>query len=156
MQSKVTRTLFYEKISSPSRKPLCTQQALQEHYSHLWSKWNKIQWKLWHTGRICGQLRFALPATSNLPPFLFLPRHSCSWFWIHPCLHDNLTGYFLKFYWWLSKLTCGMRKVKQMCGSLPLQVYSLLLLRDSDWDYSTDQNFDSGCVFNQNVSWIKK
>lgn len=41
---------FYKKISSTSRKPLCTQRALQGNQSHSQSKWNKMQQKSWHTG----------------------------------------------------------------------------------------------------------
>lgn len=137
-----------------------TQQALRGHQSHSGSKWNKMQQKPWHTvsmhNRICGWLTFALTATFNLLSPLFLPWHSCSWFWIHPCLSDNLRKYLLKFYWWLCRLKFGMRKVKQMCGNFLLQVYFLLLLRDSDWGHRTDQNLDGGCLLDQNASWIKK
>ena len=138
-----------------------TQQALHGHQRHSGSKWNKMQQKPWHTvnmhSRIRGWLTFALTATFNLPSPLFLPWLSCSWLWIHPCLPDNFRQYLLKFYWWLCRLTFGMRKVKHMCGNFLLQVLfspfaERFRLRAQNWSkFRWWVSFRSKCIMNQKV-----
>lgn len=138
---------FYKKISSTSRKPLCTQRALQGHQSHSQSKWNKMQQKSWLTGSdtqqnpwvtcVCFDCYFqsVLTFVPTLA-FLFLILNSPLFAW-------QLQRIFLRVL--LVIMQTWMRKVKRVGIFFYRYIFSFCWDIQTESKHSTDQNLHSGC-----------